>query len=455
MRQPFLPLSPCDAYRLTTLTNGRRATLEPLSWLAALLIACFIISAPGAALADDAAAEGSEEKQQIMETLDDINTVMGDMASKLEGTRTLLVGKKIAASPKRHFNNSLWYDYCGGFSLSENKKKEGKITLFMGYKDSEKILAAHRDSSLVEKLGKKERASLLEAEKIIGEVIRPGMTDMERARSLHDFMVKHYSYSSTSGGAATTMLLTNKGVCEAYSRVYYLLAKMAGLEAHIVLGVAGGPHAWNMVRVNDEWYHVDVTWDDCITPEDTREGDGVDISRRYFLINDVEMGKDHKWSISSLPSSQVKDASYFRKIKRFYNSYSSLWKAVDEAARSEQAYFEAYMQSFISKDNFLRRFEKACEQYESFKNIVGWSGPEEKAGVVSFRFDYSDTTVKKPREQKPHLIHETLESAKGWFSEQGLQLLEEFNINGETIEEIKSKGSEAIKKGSDVIRSLF
>lgn len=425
------------------------------SWLTSLLVVCFFISAPGTALADDAAAKKADDKQPIAETMDDINTVIADMASKLEGKRTFSIGKKIASSPKMYIKNSLWYDYSAGYALSKTDRKNGTVTLTLLYKDNEKILEAYRNRSLLEKLNKKELASLQEAERIINELIHPGMTEMEIARTLHDYMVKHYSYNLTSGGEATTMLLTNQGVCEAYSRVYHLLTKMAGLEAHTVVGVAGGPHAWNMVRVDGEWYHVDVTWDDCVTPEDTREGDGVNISRRYFLINDVEMGKNHKWSISSLPSSQVKDASYFRKIKRYYNSYPALWKAVDEAARNKQPYFEAYMQAFVSKNNFLRGFEKACEQYESFKDIVGWSGPEEKSGVVSFRFDYSDTTEKKPREQKPHLIHETLESAKGWFSEQGLQLLEEFNINGETIEEIKSKGSEAIKKGSDVIRSLF
>ncbi len=387
--------------------------------------------------------------------MDDINTVIADMASKLEGKRTFSIGKKIATSPKMYIKNSLWYDYSAGYALSKTDRKNGTVTLTLLYKDNEKILEAYRNRSLLEKLNKKELASLQEAERIINELIHPGMTEMEIARTLHDYMVKHYSYNLTSGGEATTMLLTNQGVCEAYSRVYHLLTKMAGLEAHTVVGVAGGPHAWNMVRVDGEWYHVDVTWDDCVSPKETRESDAIDISRRYFLINDIEMRKDHKWRISSLPNSQVKNASYFRKIKRLYSSYPALWKAVDAAARSKQPFFEGYMQAFISKDIFLHRFEKACEQYASFKNIVGWSGPEEKAGVVSFQFDYSDATVKKPREQKPQLVHETIDSAKDWFSEQSMQLLEKMNLNEEMIEEIKSKGNEVLQKGTEVIQSLF
>ena len=456
MQQPLISFLLCDVHRHATLTRDRRAPLDLPSWLNLLLLVCFFITAPGAAVADDDAAKGAgEEKPTIAETIEDLNSILDDMASRLEGSRTISIGKKIAASPKRYVKNSLWYDYCGGYGVSGIDKKKGTITLSMGYKDSEKILAAYRDRSLLDQLNKKERVSLQKAEQIIKDIIHPGMTDMERARVIHDFMVKHYSYNLTSGGAATTMLLTDQGVCEAYSRVYYLLTEMAGLEAHIVTGVAGGPHAWNMVRVDGDWHHVDVTWDDCITPTETRESGAVDISRRYFLIDDIEMGKDHTWSISSLPSSQVKDAAYYRKVKKFYGTYPSLWKAVDAAARNKQPNFEGYMQAFTSKDTFLRKFEKACEQYESFKNIIGWNGPEEKCGVVSFQFDYSNTTDKKPREQKPHLVQETVESAKGWLSEQGMHLLEKMDVDEETVEEIKSKGNDVIKKGVDTIRSLF
>ena len=453
MQQSFISF-PIDVHRHATLSRDRRAALDLPSWLNLLLLVCFFITASGTAFADDAAKD-TEGKPTTAETMEDLNAILDDMASKLEGSRTISIGKKIAASPKRYVKNSLWYDYCGGYGISGTEKKKGTITVSMGYKDSEKILAAHRDRSLLNQLNTKERASLQKAEQIIKDIIHSGMTDLERARVVHDFMVKHYSYNLTSGGAATTMLLTNQGVCEAYSRVYYLLTEMAGLEAHIVLGIAGGPHAWNMVRVDGDWYHVDVTWDDCITPTETRESGAVDISRRYFLINDIEMGKDHKWTISSLPSSQVKDAAYYRKVKKFYGTYPSLWKAVDAAARNKQPNFEGYMQAFTSKDTFLRKFEKACEQYESFKNIIGWNGPEEKCGVVSFQFDYSNTTDKKPREQKPHLVQETVESAKGWLSEQGMHLLEKMDVDEETVEEIKSKGNDVIKKGVDTIRSLF
>jgi len=52
------------------------------------------------------------------------------------------------------------------------------------------------------------------------------------------------------------------GVCETYSKTYMYLCMVNGVECLFVSGDAGGPHAWNYVKLEDGWYAVDVTWDD-------------------------------------------------------------------------------------------------------------------------------------------------------------------------------------------------
>lgn len=48
-------------------------------------------------------------------------------------------------------------------------------------------------------------------------------------------------------------------VCEGYSRCFNLLLEKAGIETTLVSAVS---HAWNLVKLNGKWYHMDVTWDD-------------------------------------------------------------------------------------------------------------------------------------------------------------------------------------------------
>ena len=63
----------------------------------------------------------------------------------------------------------------------------------------------------------------------------------------------------------------NKAVCEGYSMAYEYLLHMSGIPCATVSGTANqidainddqGGHAWNVVRIDGQWYEVDTTWDD-------------------------------------------------------------------------------------------------------------------------------------------------------------------------------------------------
>nr|MCR5350125.1 hypothetical protein [Acholeplasmatales bacterium] len=56
-------------------------------------------------------------------------------------------------------------------------------------------------------------------------------------------------------------------VCEGYTKCYKLLCDIYGLTTIVVTGTAetssgSGGHAWNYTMVDENWYGVDVTWDD-------------------------------------------------------------------------------------------------------------------------------------------------------------------------------------------------
>ena len=57
-------------------------------------------------------------------------------------------------------------------------------------------------------------------------------------------------------------------VCDGYSLAFEYLLHQCGIDAIVLLGLAGGDesdaggHAWNMVKMDGEWYEVDSTWND-------------------------------------------------------------------------------------------------------------------------------------------------------------------------------------------------
>ncbi len=147
------------------------------------------------------------------------------------------------------------------------------------------------------------------AEAVVEEIITTEMTDREKVKVIHDWIVlqntynHNVSYSRSRGSSvlpftAYAVFANGNAVCAGYADAFTLMARSAGLLALDVNGYANEErtdnygHAWNMVLVEGTWLYLDCTWDD---PDD-----GQKISYDYFLISEEEMAEDHYWDIAEL-----------------------------------------------------------------------------------------------------------------------------------------------------------
>ncbi len=103
-------------------------------------------------------------------------------------------------------------------------------------------------------------------------------TEAEKARSIYTWIADDIAYDvEMSLGnlyfadvRATTVLETRQTICSGYANLYKALAKAMGLDAAIIEGTATGAsyvvgestinHAWNAVKIEGQWYLLDVTW---------------------------------------------------------------------------------------------------------------------------------------------------------------------------------------------------
>lgn len=132
---------------------------------------------------------------------------------------------------------------------------------------------------------------------IAGDILKDGMSDREKCRAIHDYMIETYAYDQslyTDSYSFAGLLDNHKGVCQAYAELFYLLATRAGVYCAMITGTADGTgsgdyraHAWNVVYVEQNWYHIDVTFDDPIG--------GRGIYSDYFMLTESEISKDHSW----------------------------------------------------------------------------------------------------------------------------------------------------------------
>lgn len=134
-----------------------------------------------------------------------------------------------------------------------------------------------------------------EVRRIVTNMTTRDMLDVEKVQAINEWLVLHTSYSKETNGnphAAHTIFTEHKGVCQGYAMAAYAMLRQAGLRAHYVTGVIlknNEPHAWNLVQVDGEWYHLDVTWNDPRFQDDIRADDFI--SYEYFLQSEVAMRK--------------------------------------------------------------------------------------------------------------------------------------------------------------------
>jgi len=89
-------------------------------------------------------------------------------------------------------------------------------------------------------------------------------TDYEKEKYVHDALIKKVEYDASAqmSQSAYSALVNGKSVCAGYARAFQYIMQQLGIPAYYCTGYSGEEHAWNIVRLGDEYYNIDVTWDD-------------------------------------------------------------------------------------------------------------------------------------------------------------------------------------------------
>lgn len=169
------------------------------------------------------------------------------------------------------------------------------------------------------------------AQQIICENICKSMPDYQKVKIIHDYVVENTVYEEYGSVAhiAYGALINGRGVCESYANAVKILLDMVGIENIMISGQATNSngtdsHAWNLVKLGNNYYHLDATWDD---PVSIFGGDKLEYD--YFLVDDETIKADHSWDESLYPSANGTEYNYkavkdlIKSSNRDYNDYYS------------------------------------------------------------------------------------------------------------------------------------
>ena len=134
---------------------------------------------------------------------------------------------------------------------------------------------------------------------IVDLYVKPEMSEYEKELMLHNYLVINTAYDSSQisdipwdSHTPYGALIKGVAVCNGYSDSFKLLMDAVGIECDIVYGDAEingeiQKHAWNRVKIDSDYYLVDVTWDDAFPKIPSVVG------YDYFNLTDEMMNVDH------------------------------------------------------------------------------------------------------------------------------------------------------------------
>ena len=154
-----------------------------------------------------------------------------------------------------------------------------------------------------------------EVNNVLSSIIKPGSSDFDKVKAIHDYLALNTAYdfdnfnndnippdSYTAFGA----LVKGSAVCDGYTKAAQLLLDRLGIENYYVDGTSNGElHSWNLVKLNGNYYFMDITWDDPVpdTPNSVRY--------TYFLVTSDQLRKDHSWLEAKWPKATSTTYNYF------------------------------------------------------------------------------------------------------------------------------------------------
>lgn len=197
---------------------------------------------------------------------------------------------------------------------------------------------------------------------------------LERERYIHKYIINDIKYKYTISADdidAHTIVgsfIHKKAVCDGISKAFKYLCDKSKISSNIVEGNAitkdnnFESHAWNMVEIDKNWYHIDVTWDMTLMENDKY------VRYDYFNVTDTDILKDHK-DFDKYERCINTECNFFYINNSIINSKKDLKRFFDFKIKqirnnnSKKIYFKINSEKFmISINDIGRIFESSCNK---------------------------------------------------------------------------------------------
>lgn len=228
---------------------------------------------------------------------------------------------------------------------------------------------------------------------------------MDKLKIFHDFIALKGDFTKEGDHVQTIYggLVDGHVQCEGYAKTFGYLCDLTGIENMLVAGSnpEGLSHAWNLVKIDGEWYNIDTTWDDPANNPDKNY-----FRYNYFGVTDAEiLDKSHIQDITSFTPPKATATKY--NYQRHYGLYAQsveegkklIAEQILEAAKtkkspiqikvSSKAVFDALKKELVTDTGILGLLKEANKTaVNKLKDTTTVPALDENVLTIQFGLSY-------------------------------------------------------------------
>lgn len=183
--------------------------------------------------------------------------------------------------------------------------------------------------------------------------VEQSWSDLEKVLYVNDYLAVNGEYDTTlQNHSAYNMLVDKTAVCQGYALAFQELMNELGISCELVTSKSIN-HAWNAVQIENEWYYVDVTWND---PLKDRLGRAA---HAYLLKSDDSFQSEEHAATDYVFTGSIKNEDINNKQ---YDDF--LWKNIDNSF----GYYDGFW--YTNDNGTIKKYSASETGFQEVESII-------------------------------------------------------------------------------------
>lgn len=214
----------------------------------------------------------------------------------------------------------------------------------------------------------------------IEKLMRPAkeLKEMDKLLYIHDFICRSVRYDKLKKAYSHEIigpLGLGVGVCEGIAKTVKILCDALNIWCIVAL-CDNNPekgikyrHAWNVVKIEGKYYHMDATFDNSL-------GKTEELRYDYFLLSDKQIYRDHEPVIYETPKCSDGDHFYYKIKKLSFTKEEEVRKRGLQAAKKGKTLTFHWRGGYLTREMLAELLhileEEAAKKEKHAKVSLNW-----------------------------------------------------------------------------------